>query len=271
MIKSYGNLSQAAEKMLFTTKDNLKLYYQTSGDPQNLAILLIHGLGADHQMWQLQIEPFAEAGFYVIAPDMRSHGQSDAGKFSIVACARDLLALLNELKIKKAHLVGVSMGGLIVQQMVCDYPQRTDKIIICDSFSGVTSFNERFNAKLAAVLLKLLPASWQTKLLVSTYQRMGKTDVAEYFIQMLEILDVQQVREARAAVNAFDIIECLPDIRNPTLVLAGDGFGKTAIEMARKTAEGIQGATFQVLAGGGDPSNMLVPEEFNRQVLDFLP
>jgi 3-oxoadipate enol-lactonase len=256
--------------MYFVTSDNLSLFYETTGDPQNTPVLLIHGLGADYRMWQPQIKPFVEAGFFVITPDIRSHGQSESGEFSIAACARDMLALLDELGIQEANLVGVSMGGLIVQQIASDFPQRLDKIIICDSFSGVTNFIERFNARLAALLLKMLPVSWQTKLLVSTYQRMGKTKVAEYFKQMLESSDIQQVREARAAVNDFDIIECLPEIKNPTLILVGDGFGKTAIEMARVTADGIQGATFQILEGGGDPSNMLVPEEFNRQVLAFL-
>jgi aminoacrylate hydrolase len=162
------------------------------------------------------------------------------------------------------------MGGLIAQQMACDYPQVINKLVICDSFSGVTSFSERFSAKLAAFLLKVLPANMQSKLLISTYQRMGHMAVAEYFSQMLESTDIQQVRAARTAVNAFDIIDRLSEIQSPTLVLVGDGFGKTAIEMAKKTADGISGATFQVLAGGGDPSNMLVPEDFNRQVLDFL-
>ena len=256
--------------MFFTTPDHLHLFYETVGISSNPALLLIHGLGADHRMWQPQTARFAEAGYFVITPDMRSHGRSEAGSFSISACARDMQALFVELGLTKAHLVGVSMGGLIVQQMACDAPQSVDKMIICDSFSGVTSFSERFNARLAAILLKVLPVSLQRKLLISTYQRMGKAEVADYFDQMLEDSDIRQVQAARAAVNSFDIISRLSEITHPTLVLVGDGFGKSAIEMARKTANGIQGASFQILAGGGDPSNMLNPEEFNRQVLAFL-
>lgn len=253
-----------------TTSDNLRLFYKTTGDSQNPVILLIHGLGADHRMWQPQIEPFAEAGFFVIAPDMRSHGRSEAGEFSIKNCARDLNSLLHELDVEKVHLVGVSMGGLIAQQMTCDFPQCIHKIVICDSFSGVVSFTERFNAQLAAILLAILPNNLLTKLLVSTYQRMGREDVANYFTNVLAEGDVQNLRAARQAVNAFNIIERLTEIQHPSLVLVGDKFGKMAIEMARKTANGIPGATFQVLAGGGDPSNMLIPEEFNRRVLAFL-
>jgi pimeloyl-ACP methyl ester carboxylesterase len=256
--------------MNFTTPDNLKLFYKTTGNSQDSAILLIHGLGADHRMWQPQIEPFAKAGFFIITPDMRSHGRSATGKFSIANCARDLQALLDELNIEKAHLVGISMGGLIVQQMACDFPQSVQKIIICDSFSGVISFAERFNAQLAAMLLAVLPNNLLTKLLISTYQRMGQEDVATYFASVLAEGDVQNMRSARKAVNDFNIIERLLEIQQPTLVLVGDEFGKMAIEMARKTANSIPGATFQILAGGGDPSNMLVPDGFNQQVLAFL-
>ncbi|MFN2236872.1 MAG: alpha/beta fold hydrolase [Anaerolineales bacterium] len=256
--------------MFYKGYQNLKLFYQTTGDSKNPAILLIHGLGADHNMWEPQIEPFVEAGFFVITPDMRSHGQSETRAFSIAACARDLEVLLEELKIEKAHLVGVSMGGLIVQQMACDFSKRAHKIIICDSFSGITNFSERFNAQLAAILLAVLPNKLVTKILVSTYQRMGQDDVAAYFAGVLAEADVQNLRAVRKAVNDFNIMECLATVKQPTLVLVGDKFGKMAVEMARKTALGIQGATFHILTGGGDPSNMLVPQEFNRQVLAFF-
>jgi pimeloyl-ACP methyl ester carboxylesterase len=71
-------------------------------------------------------------------------------------------------------------------------------------------------------------------------------------------------------VNRFNILNKLPEIEAPTLVLVGDRFGKLAVNMARKTAELIPGAEFQILAGSGDPSNLLVPDQFNRSMLTFL-
>jgi 3-oxoadipate enol-lactonase len=256
--------------MLILTADKTQLFLRTNGNPESPAILLIHGLGADHRMWVPQIDPFTAAGFYVVSPDMRSHGKSEAVDFSIEACARDLQGLLERLEIEKAHLVGVSMGGLIAQQMACDFPENVHKIVICDSFSGVNSVNERFNAQLAAMLLAVLPNKFLTTILISTYQRMGRNDVAAYFAKVMAEADVQNLRAARKAVNAFNIFERLSEIQQPTLVLVGDKFGKMAVEMARKTADGIQTARFKILAGGGDPSNMLVPGAFNREVLGFL-
>ncbi len=75
---------------------------------------------------------------------------------------------------------------------------------------------------------------------------------------------------ARQEVNRFNLVDQLVSIHIPVLVLVGDGFGKMAIEMARTTAQGLPDARFQVLPGGGDPSNLLVPELFNRALKAFL-
>ena len=68
----------------------------------------------------------------------------------------------------------------------------------------------------------------------------------------------------------LNVYEHLHEIHTPTLVLVGDGFGKLAIDMAKTTAQGIANAEFQILEGGGDPSNLLVPEAFNHALINFL-
>ncbi len=269
-----GRISQrcAGENaMILNTSDNVELFYETFGSGDNLPVLLLHGLGADHQMWQPQISAYPSQGFFVIAPDMRGHGASSTpGYFSLADCARDARELLDELGVERACVVGVSMGGLIAQQFACDCVDRVDRLVIVDSFSGATGVVERFNARLASFLLAVLPVSLQTKLLLSTYERMGKPQVAAYFETCLARADVLQLQRMRRVVNQFNIFERLHKIGVPTLVLVGDGFGKTAIQMATKTAEAIPGAQFGVLEGGRDPSNLLVPEVFDREVLGFI-
>ncbi len=257
--------------MILNTSDNVQLFYETFGSGDDLPVLLLHGLGADHQMWQPQIAAYPSQGLFVIAPDMRGHGASSTpGHFSLADCARDARELLDELGVEKACVVGVSMGGLIAQQFACDCVDRVDRLVIVDSFSGATGVVERFNARLASFLLAVLPVSLQTKLLLSTYERMGKPQVAAYFETCLARADVLQLQRMRRVVNQFNIFERLHKIGVPTLVLVGDGFGKTAIQMATKTAEAIPGAQFGVLEGGGDPSNLLAPEAFDREVLGFI-
>jgi 3-oxoadipate enol-lactonase len=130
--------------MHLTTFDELRLYVETYGDPDDQPVVLIHGLGADHAMWAPQTDAFPEHGFFLIVPDVRGHGQSDpVAAFALADCARDIAAVLDHLEIGRAHLVGMSMGGVIVQQFACDFPTRLDRLVISDSFSEVRTLLEK--------------------------------------------------------------------------------------------------------------------------------
>jgi 3-oxoadipate enol-lactonase len=257
--------------MNLQTSDNVDLFYETYGSKADPAMLLIHGLGADHQMWQPQIENYPQAGFFVIVPDMRGHGRSSLPEaFSIRDCARDMHELLEALEIDRAHVIGVSMGGMIAQQFAADYPEQAATLIVVDSLSGAIRPVERFNAWLAAVILAVFPAKIQVSMIESAYKKMGKADVGAYLTGRLAQMDNAWVRHLRQQVNAFNICGRLAEIHAPTLVLVGDRFGALAMDMARTTAEGIASAAYQVLPGGGDPSNLMVPDAFDKAVLAFI-
>jgi len=257
--------------LIIQTSDQLSLYYENHGDPAKPPVILIHGIGADHAMWKPQISSLPNAGYFVVVVDLRGHGLSDVpNTFRIVDCARDIKELLDALKIQNVHLIGVSMGGMIVQQFVADYPERATTQIIVDSLSGVSRSIERFNASLAAALLKIFPPKLQAYLVRSSYKKMGHDGVGQYLEDRILNMNSRWLLAARLEVNQFNIFKELPRMQIPTLVLVGDAFGHLAINMARSTAEKIPDAQFQILKGGGDPSNLLVPEMFDRAVIGFL-
>ncbi|MBN1313634.1 MAG: alpha/beta fold hydrolase, partial [Anaerolineae bacterium] len=159
--------------MIIEASDKLSLYYETHGDPARPPVILIHGIGADHDMWKPQITSMPGAGYFVIVPDLRGHGLSEAPEtFRIADCARDIKELLDILNIQRAHLIGVSMGGMIAQQFVTHYPSRAITQIIVDSLSGITRPIERFNASLAATLLKVFPPKLQAHMIRSSYKKL---------------------------------------------------------------------------------------------------
>lgn len=257
--------------MIVQTSHKLDLFYETYGDKSAPAVLLLHGLGADHRMWEPQIESFPRAGFFVIIPDLRGHGSSSSPDvFSIQDCARDMHELLAALHVERAHVVGVSMGGMVAQQLALDFPHDVTSLVIVDSLSGVQKPIERFNAWLASALLTVMPSRMQASMIESTYKRMGRPDVGGYFAERLAHMNGAWVLHMRQQVNKFNVCDRLDKIDAPTLVLVGDRFGSLATDMARTTAQGIPGAVFQVLPGGGDPSNMLVPKAFDSSVLEFV-
>lgn len=257
--------------MIFKTFDGLSLYYEIHGDPAKPPIILIHGIGADHKMWKPQITSLPSAGYFVIVPDLRGHGESEVpDSFRISDCACDIKELLDDLNIQRTHLVGVSMGGMIVQQFVIQYPERAITQVIVDSLSGISRPIERFNASLAATLLKIFPPKLQAYMIRSSYKKIQHDDVGKYFEDRILQMDSHWLLAARLEVNRFNVFNQLSKMNIPTLVLVGDAFGQLAINMARTTAENIPGAQFQVLRGGGDPSNLLVPKIFDQAVVEFL-
>ncbi|MFX1536811.1 MAG: alpha/beta fold hydrolase, partial [Promethearchaeota archaeon] len=167
-------------------------------------------------------------------------------------CARDLKELLDHLSIKKISLLGVSMGGLIVQQFAVDFPQYVEKLIIADSYSSTKGLMRTLAGRSASLLLKVLNKNQIIKLIASAYKGDDKAHIRAYFIACSQKMDLKQIRLSRIEINKFNILEELPNITAPTLVLVGDLFGKMAINMAKETADAIEGAQFKVLEGGGN-------------------
>ncbi len=256
--------------MKLKTSDHYEIDYELFGDETNTPVVLIHGLGADKNMWRPQIQSYVQKKLFLIVPDMRGHGNSSkVPSFRIEDCAKDISEILEHHQIDKAVIMGVSMGGVIAQQFALDYPDKTDKLIISDSFSEVSTFLEKLGAWGQWLTIKVAPGLL-IRSLKTVYKGTEMVDVLKYFQDTYAKTDKKQLAKARAALNRFDIKDQLGEVNIHSLVMLGDGFGDFAINMARKTAENIDDAEFKILKGGIDPSNMVVSELFDGQVLAFL-
>lgn len=257
--------------MHLTTSDGVQLFFDSYGERENAPIVLVHGLGADHRMWKPQIVTFPSHDLYTIVPDIRCHGRSSCGgSFCIEECARDIAELLDHLNLTTAHLVGVGMGGLIAQQFACDCSDRVDRLVVCDSFSEVSSWWAKSSEWMRFMLLKLAPRlfakSWRL-----AYGGTERAEARAYYTSVFAEQDISNLRNAAAAVDRFKISDRLHEILVPTLVLVGDQLGRSRIKMAEETAQGIPSAQFQILEGGYEPSNLIAPEIFDHAILDFIP
>lgn len=134
-----------------------------SGGPGR-PVVLSHGAGVDHTMFDPQVRALRDAGYRVIAWDLRGHGVSmlDAGRrFTSADALEDLAALLDHLRLELPLLVGHSLGGNLSQALVRRLPERAGGLVVIDSAwnAGPLSRLERVALRLAAPTLAMIPAS----------------------------------------------------------------------------------------------------------------
>ena len=106
--------------------DKTNISFAVAGD--GVPVVLIHGTSGCQQMWDFQLEDYVKSGFQVIALDLRGSGASDAPsnpeKYSVSLMASDVIAVLDNLGIESAHIIGHSLGGAIALQVGLDFPNR---------------------------------------------------------------------------------------------------------------------------------------------------
>jgi 3-oxoadipate enol-lactonase len=176
-------------------------------------------------------------------------------------------------RVDKCHLVGVSMGGVIAQSFALHYPQKVQRLVLSDTFGELKTVREKLLGAAQVIgfrLYKLLGGKMLARGMASAYKAPFARQAKTYFSQVSLSVDFDQLVLARRAINRIDAIGKIDGERLPTLVLVGDQFGRYFVEINRKIAAGIAGAKFVILPNSMDPSNLVNPDEFNREVIQFL-
>jgi len=138
--------------------NDIELYYETAGQGQ--PVLFLHGLGSSSRDWERQVVVCSKA-YQTITLDLRGHGQSDkprGGPYGIPRLAADTAALLRALDLGPAHLVGLSMGGMVAFQLALDAPQLVKSLVIINSQPELKlrTWRERMTALKRLLIIKLL-------------------------------------------------------------------------------------------------------------------
>jgi 3-oxoadipate enol-lactonase len=267
---------------------SVELYYEEhgTGDP----LLLIMGLAADSQAWMFQIPDFAKR-YRVIAFDNRGVGRSSkpAGPYTIHEMADDTVGLLDALKIEKAHVVGVSMGGMIAQELVLRNPERVRALVLActypepdadiertrtftvEQFGGSVDSSGGIHVDLKALnpmmfLQQLLPNVFNQSFIEKELPKLMQvfSGALQYGFSMEAILG--QV----GAVMTHKATDRLHRIASPTLVITGDADRLVPPAGSDVLAREIPNAKLVKVPGGSHGFNFETPDLFNREVLDFL-
>jgi 3-oxoadipate enol-lactonase len=232
-------------------------------------VVLITGSNLDRRMWTREAEWLAN-NHTVVRYDLRAHGESDTAKepFSHLD---DLVDVLNELKIARASLVGLSAGSVIALDAALDVPDRVERIVM--SGPGMSGYVPKERPPFAADLIAALQAR--------DYKKAGEVLLAtSVFAAPLESQPIvrQMVMENDRLWSVppkfvkppeRPAIDRLEQVKTPTLVLIGekDVFQKEQADLLGKR---IPGAKVVVVPGGGHLLNLTSPVEFQRAVEAFL-
>ncbi|MDD1776899.1 MAG: alpha/beta hydrolase, partial [Candidatus Helarchaeota archaeon] len=128
---------------------DINMEYKSSGE--GFPLVMIMGLGGSLEWWEPPLIEEISKQYRTIIFDNRGIGQTDKPdmKYSIKMFTDDTVGLMNELKIERAHVLGISMGGMIAQELVLNYPERVEKLVLCSTFASMTGLT-----KILARLLK---------------------------------------------------------------------------------------------------------------------
>lgn len=268
--------------MIINNPDGTETYYKEFGSrPQNCGVegtsetlLLLHGIGADSGMWQPQVQKYASLGYHLLVPDFFGHGlSSKLSHIDLSDWHNQINWLLINKNVDKCTLIGVSMGGVIAQSYLVTNPYRVEKIIVTDSFGELSTSKEKIlglSQVIGFKLFKILGKKMLAAGMRSTYKATYARKAQDYFVQVSLDLDLNQMILARKAINKIDVLEKLKCITIPALVMVGAEFGQWFIEINRKIANSLPNSEFVILEKSIDPSNLVNPIEFDRQVLRFL-
>ncbi len=239
-------------------------------------LLLISGLNGLAQPWHGIMPKLAEH-FQVITHDHRGLGGSDPwnGPYSVDQIAADVLALMDQLDIAKAHIVGHSLGGAVAQAIAADHPARVAGLVIYASWPGPDAYFARVMTMRRQML---------TELGVETFLRTGPIGI--YPPLWINEHDAAFEAGLPAAIAAFPGVEkmqrrmdaCLNHDRRaslgritaPCMVLGLQDDMSTPIHCSQELAAAIPGARLVTLPMGGHNAHLVVPDQLSDCLLDFF-
>jgi 3-oxoadipate enol-lactonase len=255
--------------------NDVELNYRLEGDGEE-TIVLVNGLADDLGTWAYQVDDFIASGFRVLRFDNRGIGASSkpAGPYSSRMLADDAKALVDLLGITDFHLMGISMGGMIVQEYALAYPDDLRSVTIACTYAAPGPFCSRMFATWADLAPVLgVPFVMRDVTLwaftVAFFEQRG-AELAEFETAM-RYMDqpVHAYLAQLAVIQNHDTTDRLGDISVPALVLAGEDDILIPVSLSRRIHEGIPGSEWATTKGG-HACVWEHPAEFNRTFLDFV-
>jgi 3-oxoadipate enol-lactonase len=238
-------------------------------------LLLVHGLGYARWGWEPVVDALA-GRHEVILFDNRGIGESDApgGLYSVRMLAEDAVAVLDAAGLKRANVLGTSLGGMVALQLALDWPERVDRLVLaCTTPGGAGA------APMPDRTIRLMQEAPTLPLELALRRFVENAFGPEPDPSLVDRIVQHRLTTAQppaawasqaAAGAAFDVWGRVPEVTVPTLVLTGDEDAVVDPRNSKLLAERIPGARLEVFPGSGHLFFWEQPDRFVQVVTDFL-
>lgn len=249
---------------------NINYTVEGHGEP----LVMIMGLGGDQSAWKHQVSNFKKH-YQVITFDNRGAGKSDKPEevYSPTLMAEDAIQLMDFLEIEEAHILGVSMGGLIAQEIAINYPERILKLILASTFACQDDEANGPTPEMLAIaelpikkgVNRLLDASFN-----KFFNRVFIVPLIRFKTRRIRETEITGIRGQVDGIKGYDSLDRLPLIKAPTLVLTGTKDRVVKPESSNTLSQKIPNAKLVKIDNGSHLICWEKSKDFNKEVLDFL-
>ena len=239
---------------------------------EGFPLVLVHGFLGSSVMWKPQIDFFKD-NFRVITPDLPGYGKSNKAKShnSIKSISNLLLDCLREKKIDKFHLLGHSMGGMIVQDMAKKSGEKISKLV-CYSTGPRGEMPGRFET------VEQSRENLKKKGLETTAKNIAKTwfikgEEAKYFdicIDSGKQTSMETADNSLVAIKNWNGVDALKNIKNETLIVWGDQDKSYNLEQIQTLENNIKNSKLIIFKNCAHNVHLEQPDQFNKTIKDFL-
>jgi pimeloyl-ACP methyl ester carboxylesterase len=263
-----------------TAKVNgINMYYQVHG--QGEPLVMIQGFAGGHQAWFFQLRTFKKY-YRVVVFDSRGIGRSNGADhpYTIKTLADDVVGLMDYLGIPKAHILGLSLGGLVAQEIAISHPERVMKLILGSTFAG-REINDVHPDMAKALGIQQgstdvdIRSIDMTKLMTAMVslafnKRLYRMILVPLSKRAMKSINVEGHLGQMSAVGNYTTLDRLHLIEAPTLVITGAKDRLVSPHYSETLASRIPKAKLVMVEGGSHAFFMEMRGRFNREVLEFL-
>ncbi len=250
----------------------LDVTYRFDGPADRPVLLMSNSLMSNLTMWDPTVPALADR-FRILRYDTRGHGQTTVtpGPYSIGMLADDAVGLLDALGIRQAHIMGLSMGGMIAQQIGARYPDRALSLLLCDTASEMpprSMWEERLTIARSQGISGLVDGTIKRWFTAPFIER-APQEIAKVR-EMILGTPVEGYMNCAGAVRDMAQTTMLLKIKAPTLVITGRQDPACTVEQSTVLHRMIDTSRMVVIEDAAHLSNIEQPTVFNREIRNFL-